>query len=159
MAVNKEFLISEKELIQTRLEFSIRNFYDNPTKESMMAIFNELVYSVVYNLAFYVPVEMTDGEIAYSLERLRDIGYVYKAFTNSEELVKCAEESNVIISVRNLFKQVANDSLPGLVLNSTNENRAVVFLNKENIKRILNVALETIQAQADDVKSFLLNEI
>lgn len=159
MAVNKELLISEKKLVRKRIEFAIQTFYDTPTQDGLTAIFEELVYAVVYNISFHVPVEILKDEMFYAIGLLPAVGYVYKAFTNTEELVKCTEESSVVVPVRKLFERVANDSLSGLALNLTDATRAVVFMNRENIKRILNMAFECIEAQQDDVKDFLKNEI
>ena len=158
MAVDKEYLISEKKLISLRLEKAIDEFYESPSEASLIKVFDELVFAVIYNLTLHIPIEHSDGEITYALRNLTGVGYAYQAFTTPEELVKCPIESSAVISIRKLLQLVENDSLAGLALNPA-QNRAIVFLNRQNIKSILEVASGSINAQPADIRDFLLNEI
>lgn len=79
---------------------------------------------------------------------------IYKVYIKTEKSIKCTEEKSVIVSARKFFERVVNDSLEGIVLNPSNENCAIVFLNKENIKAILSYAHENIETQPYAVKNF-----
>ena len=158
MPVDKELLISEKKLISLRLNKAINDFYEAPSENSLITVFDELVFAVIYNLNLHIPIETSNGEITYAFKKLANIGYVYQAFTTSEEMSKCPIESSAVISIRKLFERVANDSIAGLALNP-GQNIAIVFLNRENIKGILRIASTSIEAQPKDVRDFLQNEI
>ena len=159
MAIDKEFLRSEKSLIFARLQRALNACYANPCNETQLKTFDELVYAYIYNLDLHVPVDFTGKHPTYMLLYHPKGFRLYQACTTPEELVKCSNTGSVIMSFRNLFKPVVSDSLPGLVLDPKSGHDTVFFMTRENIQKIIEYALQSINAQPEEVKNFLLNEI
>jgi len=159
MAVDKEFLRSEKGLVFARLEHALNTCYANPCNETQIKVLDELVYAYMYNLDFHVPVDFSGEKPTYELFYNQRAGYVYQACTTPEELVKCKPTGSIVISIRNLFKQVCRNSLAGLVLDPKNSHGVIVFMTRENIQRITEYALRNIEACPEDMRDFFMNEI
>ena len=159
MSVDKAFCRGEKKLVLARVQYALDMFYANPCKESQIDVFDELTTAYIYNLDLIVPSDYVQKQITYRMYRHSSGALFYLACTTLEELKKCAGGVGIYMSIRNLFQNVISGSRPGLLLDPHNGHGVILFLSCENIRKITDRALSGINAQPEEVRTFLLDEI
>ena len=159
MSVDKEFLVSEKALVRKRIKYAMDAFYAEPSKKSLNAVFLEFTYAYIYNLTFIVPGNVSKKGIVIVPVFVPNIGDVFQACTSPEDAAKCSGDSTFFVTIRGIFQYISDSPLQGMILDRFSEHKAYAFFNRENIRRIEEIALQSIDQRPEDVKQFLLKEI